>query len=187
MEFSTVELEGQDEKRVQDFKNLAATAGFDPARIESFLKELSRNEAFCTLAYTEYEPAGFYISRRVDGMPAEKRDERCKKRFDAVRRTVTELSGRTDKELAEKVADSGNAFVREEIRGRGIGGRLYEAHEVHAKKLGYAYKFEAARAPDEEGDAQRILAKRAYRCIGPLGYNGQRYGKPLYGFIKLLE
>ncbi|MEM4255200.1 MAG: GNAT family N-acetyltransferase [Candidatus Norongarragalinales archaeon] len=188
----TVLLEASDEKAKSDFETLAKAAGFDDERISEFEGEIASHEAFATLAYCketdagEEKPVAFYVSRRVDKMPKEKIDERFKKRMDAARRWVEELKGKSDKELAREIADSGNSFVLEEYRGKGIGRELYAAHERDAKKLGYSFKFEAARAPDEEGDAQRILLKTGYLNLGELGYSGRRYNKPLYGFIKKL-
>ena len=175
---------------MQGLEQLAEEAGFDQARIAEFKQELSQNEAFATIAYVEEngteKPVAFYISRRVDHILLEKRDERFHKRMDAVRKAIQELEKKTDEELASIVADSGNAFVLEEYRGKGVGKALYAGHEQDAKKLGYAYKIEAARAPDEEGDAQRILLKLNYIQLGELGYTGRRYNKPLHGFLKKL-
>lgn len=184
-------LESTSESTLKDFLKLAKIAGFSEERIKTFEEELKEKQAFVTIAYAvENEdnfPVGFYISRRVDKMPFEKRDERFHKRMEAVRKRIPSISEKSDDELASMIADSGNSFVLEEYRGKGIGKNLYGLHEKHAKELGYQYKFEAARAIDEEGDAQRILLKLGYISLGKLGYCGQRYNKELYGFIKKLD
>lgn len=50
-------------------------------------------------------------------MPRDRIDERFRKRLQAVRRGISELSEKNDEELERLIADSGNSFVLEEYGG----------------------------------------------------------------------